>query len=108
MKAIVRDFHKVRLMRNGSFVGLYRPKVGLLGAKGWQLWRSVNDLKYGKTSYIGCKDGNPFCNEWYLIPSSIKLTNQNLAALDGMMGAGTYEVQRRIVAFANDTGLQDC
>ena len=101
MKAMVRNFHRVRLMRNGAFVGLYRPVKGALGAPGWRLWRAVNNEQYGRTSHIGLMDGNPFCNEWYLVPSDIKLTRENLTALDGMLGAGTYEVQRRIVAFAN-------
>lgn len=94
-------FHKVILLRNGAFVGLYRPTVGLLGAKQWKLWRAINREWYGRDSLIGEKDGEPYCNEWYHIPTEIRLTHKNLEALDQMLGAGKHEVERRINAFAH-------
>ena len=101
MNSVVRNFHKVRIIRNGGFVGLYRPVTLLLGCRQWRLWRAMNSESYSRASVIGEKDGEPFCNESYRIPASIRLTRANLTALDGMLGKGKREVERLIAAFAN-------
>ena len=94
-------YHKVRIMRNGDFVGLYRPVSQALGARGWQLWRTVIDEQYGKKTYIEEEKGRPYCNENHAIPSCIKLTRENLSALDGALGAGECRTPERIRAIAS-------
>ena len=93
----MRKYHRVIMIRNGIFVGLYRPAPEGI----FRLWRVVNDDQYDRESTIHSTGVSIFCNEWYRIPASIQLTRSNLDTLDKMMGAGTDEVNRRILAFAD-------
>lgn len=93
-------YHRVRLVRNGAFVGLYRPPTE--SCRYWKLWRSINSEDYGKHSALESYDGEPHCNETYRIPKIIRLSKENLERLDGMLGVGKHRVMERIRKFAEN------
>jgi hypothetical protein len=102
----VLKHHRVVIVRNGEFVGLYRTA----GEK-MKLWRSINKKQYDKKSFIE-KNKKPeewgsgghlgisglwYCNELHTIPRKYNVHKKShLKYLEGLLGGSFSEVKERI------------
>ncbi len=107
-KLLYKQHKNVILLRNGSFIGLYRydKKRHLL-----KLWKSISRKCYGfdtefKVRETGAFWGSGgangpsaiiFCNEAHFIPSGYNLNNdEDLRYLDRCLGGCSQQVRERL------------
>jgi len=100
-----KRYKDVFLIRNGSFVGLYR--FSRKGRK-FKLWRKINVKKYGCRNIIPLRRTHTlrncdwlsdyvYANETYPIPDGYNLNNKDhLSILDGCLGLGSGKVTNRL------------
>jgi hypothetical protein len=101
------QYKDVFLIRNGSFVGLYRFSMKVLTFK---LWRKINSEKCGCRTTIPLRSRYQlkgrsqdwlsdyiYANETYPIPDGYNLNNkEHLLILDRCLGLGSGKVTNRL------------